>query len=156
MDIKIIVDLQKRILKLMEKYEAVTKKLLDCETDEILILTEKRKNVWAETSKLDERIKRECGENTQVLAAYKNECERGSLPDELTEIFDLRQQLNAILFRIKTLDPEITERIAMIRDNLVVKIKKNNSGQNAKAAKYATAANPSGKKMFFPENKKMI
>ena len=156
MDIKKITQLQKRILNLMEKYEAVTRKLLDCETDDILMLTEKRKNIWYETSKLDEQVKIECGDDAQAISAYKNECDRGSLPQELFEVFDLRQQLNAIIFRVKALDPEINERIAIIRDNLIVKIKKNNSGQNAKAAKYANAARPTGKNVFFPENKKMI
>lgn len=36
------------------------------------------------------------------------------------------------------------------------KIKKNNSGQNAKAAKYAGAGLSGGKKFFFPENKKVF
>lgn len=156
MDIKNIVQLQKRMLKLMEKYEATTRKLLDCETDDILMLTEKRKNISAETAKLDEMARLECGDDEQALGAYTNKCDRGSLPEELFEVFDMRQQLNAVVFRVKTLDPEVTERISMIRDNLIVKIKKNNSGQNAKAAKYANAARPYGKNIFIPENKKLI
>lgn len=156
MNVELVTENQKRINKLISRYEELTRKLLDCEVDDILILTEKRKGLSSEITKLDSQIKNEFAENTQALEAYQNKCDRSSLPDELRQVFDLRQEFNSIAFRISSMDPEIKERISLLRDELVVKIKKNNSGQNAKAAKYAKAGVSSGSNFFVPENKKLI
>lgn len=157
MDIELVLDNQRRIINLMKKYEDITKKLLDCPIDDILMLTEKRKSISQEVTVLDNQAKKECSENKQAIEAYTNKCNRSELSQDLQEIFDRRQELNGIVFRIKTLDPEITERIELLRAEIVGKIKKNNVGQNAKAAKYAAAAMPppSGK-LYIPKNKKMI
>ncbi len=156
MDIEIIIETQKRINILMSKYEEVTRKMLDCSVDDILPLTEKRQSIVNEVIVLDVQVKNECGENSEVLSAYKNKCIRDDLPDSFKQIFDLRQDLNAITFRINSLEPEIKGRIEIIRDDLLEKIKKNNSGQNAKASKYAGAAVSGGGNIFIPENKKTI
>lgn len=156
MDIEIVTGNQKRINKLISRYEEITRKLLDCEVDDILILTEKRKAISLEITKLDSQIKNELAESPEALAAYQNKCDRSELSDELKPVFDMRQEFNGIAFRISSMDPEIKERISLLRDELVVKIKKNNSGQNAKAAKYAKAGISSGNSFYVPENKKLI
>lgn len=156
MNTDLITQTQARINNLMKKYEDNTRKLLVCPIDDVLILTENRQSISKEISKLDSQIKQECAESEETLNAYMNKCERDDLSEELKAIFDLRQEFNAIAFRISEMDPEITERISIIRDKLICKIKKNNSGQNAKAAKYAQVGMPTGDNLFFPENKKRI
>lgn len=64
-------------------------------------------------------------------------------------VFDLRQKFNSIAFRVSGMEPQITERIIILKNDLMNKIKKNNSGQNAKAAKYAGAGLSGGKKFFI-------
>lgn len=156
MDIEFVTETQKRINKLISRYEEITRKLLDCEVDDILILTEKRKGISQEITNFDNQIRNECAETPEALSAYLNKCDRGELSDELKQIFDLRQEFNGYAFRIQSMDPEIRERINLLRDDLVVKIKENNSGHNAKAAKYAKAGVSSGSDLFVPENKKLI
>lgn len=156
MDIEFVTGNQKRINKLMGKYEEVTRKLLNCSADDILILTEKRQSISSAITMLDDQIKNECADTPDALSAYLNKCDRSRLMDELKIVFDLRQEFNGMAFRIASLDPEIRERISMLKDELVVKIKKNNSGQNAKAAKYAKSGMLSGNNLFIPENKKLI
>lgn len=156
MDIELILNNQKRIINLMRKYEDTTKKLIDCPIDDILILTEKRKSISSEVTLLDNQAKCECAENDMAFAAYINECNRSELSEDLKKIFDMRQELNGIVFRIKAIDPEIKERTEILRDELIDKIKKNNSGQNAKAAKYAAAGFGAGGNLYIPKNKKMI
>ncbi|MCI7803797.1 MAG: hypothetical protein MR503_01800 [Oscillospiraceae bacterium] len=156
MDIEFVTENQKRINKLLSQYEKITRKLLDCDVDDILILTEKRKGISQEITKLDNQIRNECSETPKALEAYLNKCDRSELTDDLKQVFDLRQEFNGIAFGISSMDPEIIERINLIRDDLVLKIKKNNSGQNAKAAKYAKAGMSDGSNFFVPENKKLI
>ncbi|MCM1227778.1 MAG: hypothetical protein NC320_10235 [Clostridium sp.] len=156
MNTDLIKEIQVRINNLMKKYEDNTRKLLECPIDDVLILTENRQSISKEISKLDSQIKQECAENEKALNAYTNKCGRNELSEELQAVFDLRQEFNAIAFRVSEMDPEITERISIMRDELICKIKKNNSGQNAKAAKYAQVGMPTGDNLFFPENKKRI
>lgn len=156
MNIEFIKDNQKKINHHMSIYEDITRQLLDADIDGIFELTEKRKDIIDKISKLDYEIKKECSKNDVALSAYDNTCGRDELPDELKDIFDLRQEFNAYAFRVKELDPEITKRIVVFRDEIMHKIKKNNSGQNAKVAKYASAGMDSGGNLHFPENKNMI
>ncbi len=157
MDIELVIDNQRRIINLMKKYEDISRKLIDCPIDDILILTEKRKSISQEVSVLDNQAKKECSEDKKAMDAYTNKCDRSELSEKFQEIFDKRQELNGIVFRIRALDPEIIERIELIRDDIVNKIKKNNSGQNAKAAKYAAASlSPVRNNLYIPKNKKMI
>lgn len=156
MNTDFITENQVRINNLMEKYEDCTRRLIECPVDDILILTEKRQSISEEISVLDAQIKTECEEAPEALNAYLNKCNRSELSEELTAVFDLRQEFNAIAFRVSSMDPEIKERIDILREELIEKIKKNNSGQSAKAAKYAQVGMPSNGNLFFPENKKKI
>ena len=54
------------------------------------------------------------------------------------------------------MEPQITERIIILKNDLMNKIKKNNSGQNAKAAKYAGAGLSGGKSFSFLKIKKVF
>lgn len=155
-NLKKIIDNQEKINELTEKYENCTRKLLSCSVDEIPGFVDKREVLLKKIGALDNEILDLCEENSQEYLAYKNICDRSELPDELKEVFDLRQQFNSSAARIQDMEPEIKERIAIERDRLLEKIKKNNSGQNAKAAKYFNAGLSQGKNIYFPENKKRI
>lgn len=156
MDTEFIKESQKKINSLMTDYECLTRDLLECDDDDILALTQKRQTIIEKILELDDKIKRNCSDNALALAAYLNKCERNGIPDYLLEIFDLRQEFNAMAFRVKNAEPEIIERISILRGEMMEKIKKNNSGQNAKAAKYAGVGMPSDKAVFISENKKQI
>lgn len=151
-----IIENQRRINDLMRKYEDSTRKLLVCTIDEISGYIEARDSLIKQIDILNNEVLNLCDENSSEYLAYKNFCDRSELPDETKEIFDLRQEFNGIAVRVKSMDPEITERISIEKDKLLVKIKKNNTGQNAKAAKYFNAGLSQGENIYFPENKKKI
>ncbi|MGN1482013.1 hypothetical protein [Porcipelethomonas sp.] len=151
-----IIENQKKINSFMEKYEDYTRKLLGCSIDDITKYINAREELISKIDISNKEILSLCEENSFEYMAYKNLCGRGELPDTYTEIFDLRQNFNSILARVKSMEPEIIERITIEREKVLKKIKENNSGQNAKAAKFFNAGISSGQNMFFPENKKQI
>lgn len=151
-----IIEIQGKINDLMKKYEDYTRKLLVCDIDEISGYIGSRNMIIKKIDILNNEILEMCDKNSFEYLAYKNLCDRSELTDNLKEIFDLRQEFNGIAARVKSMDPEITERISIEKDKLLVKIKKNNTGQNAKAAKYFNAGLSQGSNIYFPENKKKI
>lgn len=156
MDIKVITEKQKQINELMIKYENITRKMIDCPVDDILGYTEKRQILSESISEIDNQIINMCNDSPLILAAYKNKCDRSELDIDTIKVFDLRQEFNSSAFRVSAMESQITERIVILKSDLMNKIKKNNLGQNAKAAKYAGAGISGGKNLFFPENKKSI
>lgn len=155
-NIKKIIHIQKILLVLIKKYENKTRQLLDCDIDKISELVNSRESILNRIGVLSREILKYCDRNSLEYKAFKNKCSRGELPEELTEIFDLRQEFNIYGARAHSMEPEIIERIQIIKDELLVKIKENNSGVTAKAAKYYNSGFDQGKNFYFPENKKKI
>lgn len=151
-----IVNNQKKINELMSKYEEITRKLIECEIDEILSLVDKRNDIALKISRLNNEILSCFDENSVEYMAYKNTCSRDELSDELKIFFDLRQTFYKFAVQIQSMNPEITERIKIEKDKLLKKIKDNNSGQTAKAAKFYNAGFSQGDKLFFPKNNRRI
>ncbi len=153
---EIIIEIQKKLLILIKKYEDASRKLLECDIDEITNHVNTRESIINRIAELTNQIYCQCDEDSPERLAFKNKCDRSSLPDNLKEIFDLRQEFNSYAVRARDMDPEITERITINRELLLEKIKKINSGQTAKAAKYFNSGITEGKNVYFPENKKKI
>lgn len=153
---EIIIENQKKLLILIKKYEDASRKLLECSIDEITNFVNTRESIVNRIDELTCDIFNLCDEDSPEYLAFKNKCERESLPDNIKEIFDLRQEFNSYAVRAHNMNPEIIERININRDNLLEKIKTINSGQTAKAAKYFNSGMTAGKNIYFPENKKKI
>lgn len=151
-----IIHIQKILLVLIKKYENKTRQLLDCDIDEIPKLVNSRESILNRIGSLTREILKYCDRNSLECRAFENKCSRGELPEELTEIFDLRQEFNIYGARAHSMEPEIIERIKIIKDDLLIKIKENNSDVTAKAAKYYRSGLNQGKNFYFPENKKKI
>jgi len=155
-NIEKINNLQKKLLVLIKKYEEKTRKLLDCEVDEIPILINSRESILKRIHELSGEIVFYCDGNKLMKAAFENTCNRNELPEEYYEIFDSRQEFNIYASRTHSMEPGIIERIKYTKDKLMEKIKENNSGPASKAAKYYSAGLTQGKNLYFPENKKKI
>jgi len=155
-NIEKIIEIQKKLISLIKKYEKKTHKLIDCDIDEISMLVKSRENILKRIWELSGEVTYLCGENTQMKAAFENTCGRSELPEEIYEIFDLRQEFNIYAARAHSMEPGIIEKIHMLKDNLLTQIKENNAGPAAKAAKYYNAGLTQGKNLYFPENKKKI
>lgn len=155
-NIEKIIENQKKLLILIQKYEDKTRSLLECDIDEIESLVNARGSIIERIDELTNEILSICNDDSFEYFAFKNKCERDDLPDNIKEIFDLRQEFNSYAIRARNMDPEIIEKININRDSLLIKIKENNSGQTAKAAKYFSAGLSQGQNIYFPENKKKI
>ncbi len=153
---EIIIENQKKLLILIQKYEHASRKLLECSIDEIENHINTRESVVNRIDELTKEILSLCEENSPEYLAFKNKCDRNSLPENIKKIFDMRQEFNSYAVRARDMDPEIIERIHIKRNLLLEKIKAINSGQSAKAAKYFNSGITEGKKIYFPENKKKI
>ena len=155
-NIKKITHIQKILLVLIKKYENKTRQLLDCDIDKISVLVNSRGSILNRIEVLSKEILKYCDADSLEYQAFKNKCSRGELPEQLKEIFDLRQEFNIYGVRAHNMEQEIIERIQIKREELLEKIKENNSGATAKAAKYYNAGLNQGKNFYFPENKKRI
>ncbi|MGN0613881.1 MAG: hypothetical protein ACI4JB_08280 [Porcipelethomonas sp.] len=151
-----IIEFQKKLLKLIQRYESAARSLLECDIDRIKFLVDEREEIIRKIDRVTKEILVLCPENSPQMLAFKNLCDRDSLTDDLKEVFDLRQQFNAFAARAHSMDQQIIERIQITRDSLLQKIKENNAGQVAKAAKFYSAGLTQGKNIYFPENKRKI
>lgn len=149
MDINFIIEKQEQINKLMVKYENITKRMLDCPVDDILGYTEKRQTLSEIITELDKQISDECIDSPIISAAYKNKCARNELDESGMRVFDLRQKFNSIAFRVSGMEPQITERIIILKNDLMNKIKKNNSGQKRKGGQICRGRFVRRKKVFL-------
>ena len=155
-NIEKIIENQQKLLVLIQKYEDKSRLLLGCDIDEIADLVNARESIINRIDVLTKEILSICNETSPEYLAFKNKCDRESLPENIKEIFDLRQEFNSYAMRAYNMDPEIVEKIKINRDLLLKKIKENNSGQTAKAAKYFNAGLSQGQNIYFPENKRKI
>ena len=155
-NIEKITDIQKKLIILIKKYEDSTRKLLDCDIDDITNLVATRGNVLKRIDELTKAVNFLARDDSRIIPAFTNQCERNSLPSELQEIFDLRQEFNIYAVRAHEMEPEIIERIQMTKEMLMKKIRENNSGSTAKAAKYYNAGLTQGENFYFPKNNKKI
>lgn len=155
-NIKKITDIQQKLIVLIKKFEEKSKQLLECDIDEIANLVNSRQSIIDRIIFLSNEIYKLCDEDSLQRLAFENKCDRSSLSEEEKEIFDLRQEFNIYAVRAHNMDSEIIGRIQIYKDKLLVKIKQNNSGVTAKAAKYYNAGLSQGKNLYFPENKRKI
>lgn len=151
-----IIENQKKLLVLIQKYESKSKQLLESDIDSIAELVNDRGAIISRIDVLTGEILNLCEENSPEYHAFKNDCDRSSLPENIKQIFDLRQEFNSYAIRAHNMDPEIIEKISINRDKLLKKIKENNNSQTAKAAKYFSAGISQGQNFYFPENKRKI
>ena len=154
--IEIITNNQKSLLLLIKNFEARTRELLDCEPEQVTELVAVRQRILDKMAYHNGEILKLCPEGSPEYQAYKNSCDRDSLSEENRQIFDLRQEFNISLNRLRSMDPEIIGRLEITRDQMKEKIRENNSGQSAKAAKFFTPGLDTGQKMYFPENNRKI
>ncbi len=156
MEIHDIIEIQKKLLVLIKKYEEKTVKLLSCDVEEIEMLVSTRGSILDRIGVLSGMVIGSCGRDSIEVQAFTNKCDRGNLPSEFVEIFDLRQEFNIYAIRSYGMEPEIIERIQIKKDVLLEKIKKNNSSATAKAARYYNGGLSQGQNLYFPKNKKKI
>lgn len=80
-------------------------------------------------------------ESGELKKAIMPDTDRRDVIDECISVFEKKQDINAVIFRIQNAIPMVTERIKKTMDKTLEEIKENNSGQSAQAAKYYSAVN---------------
>lgn len=109
--------------RMFSDYEAITKKMLICEFEEMSSLTEKRFEISQEIDKLDSEILILCEGDSLLRSAVRNSCNRDEVPEEMCGIFDQSQKIFAIINRIRNDELEIIQRLEINKLKIKEKIK---------------------------------
>lgn len=121
-----VFDLLHKKKALFAQYEDCTNALSDCDFDIIEDYITKRAQLAIEIDKIDDEIKKQCGdydEKGTMADAVANRCEYGSLPEELQDIFSKAQDIFAIINRILQQETALMHRFETERADLQEKIK---------------------------------
>ncbi len=139
----------KEICKLLEKkkqlfleYEKATKTLLECDADAAEHYITQRSELATKVDEVTEEIGRICDKEdySQLLmkiAAGQSNYE--DVPSEYREIFAQAQEVQGIVYRISTTEPQVMQRLENLRGEAEVKIRENQ--HLPKIKKYLTDLN---------------
>lgn len=126
------------------QYEKETAALLTCDIQELEKQIKIRQKLANEIDEIDKSITEQTQENSemqkQIKDAMSNSCARQALPEELQPVFDLAQQVFAVIHRVRRMESNAQERIKHEQTVILGKIKKLNRSSTAKASKYYTTS----------------
>lgn len=127
-----------------ERYREETEELLSCPVDDMEGHMAMRAQLEGRINDIDADISHVCGEageaGKQMMAAVKNSCSRGEISGELAAVFDKAQEIFTVISTVMDTEPQIRQRIDLEKEILLKKIKENNTGVKAQAAKYFKTA----------------
>jgi len=117
--------------------------LFTCSPEDMDVSTGRIEQYREITDEIQEEIDEICAEDEsgELKKAVMPRTDRKDVADECIAVFERRQDINAVIFRIQSAIPMVTERIKKTMDRTLEEIKENNSGQSAQAAKYYSTVN---------------
>lgn len=142
----------------MLQLEQQTNALYTCKLDDVADCVAKRVACLEQVDAGFREIDAICEQDPTgtLTKAVGNHTDFDALPEEVRCIQEARQQLNAVIYRILNIEPQIKERLTLERDRLLEKIRENNRGQGANASKFYDSVAASGQELFFSEKDKRI
>ena len=120
-------------------YEQATDGLIMSNADTAPAFMQRRQELMDQISEIDDRIAALCfdaDDGKLIALAVKNKCDRAQLPKEICPLFDLAQQIFAVINRIRQMEPQALDRMIIEKEALLAKIKDTNQGVGAKASRY--------------------
>lgn len=81
----------------------------------------------------------ETDDTGELKKAVSPKADRKDILPELSAVFEKRQDINAVIFRMQNIIPLVQGRLKKSMEKTLEEIKENNSGQSAKAARYYDA-----------------
>lgn len=142
---------EKRML--FEEYEIETRKMLNADEDGIEACMCRRIALTEEIDEVNGCIEEEQRRDADLADALHSRRQRDALPSAYLPVYDEAQAILGILQRIQRVEPDITQRMKLMRDGLAEKIRELNKGQAALTSRfagdgYAAGAKPLGETHF--------
>lgn len=122
--------------RLFSEYELETRAITDCDVDDVEAHVVRRQQLIVEIDGLDAQIEELCGDDKLLAEAVHNRCAHGELSKQQQQVFMAAQEVFAVASRVQTAEERALTRIREERDELQEKIRANNRGMEAQAAKY--------------------
>ncbi len=146
------------IKEIMLEVEFEMNFLFTCGIDDIEFSMEKIGQYRQMTDEIFSEIDNLCEEDEtgMLKKAVLPRTDRKDVCDEVERIFELRQDLNAVINRVKILQPQVVKRFQKEKEKMLEEIKKNNAGQSAKAAKYYNTINDDSNGYHIPPKGRKI
>jgi NTP pyrophosphatase (non-canonical NTP hydrolase) len=129
------------IQQLLLEMETEVNNLFSCPPDEIEVSNERITKYREIIDEVFEDIDAVCAEDPDGLLkkAVHPRTNRSDIPDELADVFEKRQEINAVAFRINDIIPMVEKRLRKSMEKTLEEIKQHNSSQSAQASKYYNA-----------------
>lgn len=146
------------IEEIMLEVEYEMNYLFTCDIDDIEFSMEKIDQYRQMTDEIFAEIDNLCEEDEtgMLKKAVLPRTDRKDICDDVECIFELRQELNAVIHRVATLQPQVIKRFNKEKEKMLEEIKNNNIGQSAKAAKYYSAINDNANGYHFSPKDRTI
>ena len=115
--------------------------MFTCPPDDLDVAVERINQYREITDEISAEIDAICAEDEsgELKKAVMPQTDRKDVPDELVPVFEKRQEINAIIYRIQNTIPMVQDRLKKSMEKTLEEIKENNAGQSAKAARYYSA-----------------
>ncbi|MCQ2464563.1 MAG: hypothetical protein MJ095_03165 [Oscillospiraceae bacterium] len=117
--------------------------LFVCSPDDVDVSVERIEKYREITDEIQNEINSACSEDEsgELKKAVMPLTDRKDVAEEYVFVFEKRQEINAIIYRIQNAIPMVSERLKKTMEKTLEEIKENNTGQSAQAARYYSAVN---------------
>ena len=131
------------IIEVFSEIEKEVNELYICSPDDVDVSVERINKYREIADDIFGEIEQICGEDEsgELKKATEPRIDRKEVKDEFVQVYEKRQDVNAVAFRIQSTIPMVEDRLKKAMEKTLEEIRENNSGQGAKAAKYYSAVN---------------
>ncbi|WP_044974529.1 hypothetical protein [Ruminococcus sp. HUN007] len=131
------------IVEVLLEMEKEIGELYVCSPDDVDISVERINRYREITDELFAGIDSLCAEDEtgELKKATEPLTDRKDVAEEYAVVFEKRQEVNAVAYRISAAIPMVQDRLKKSMDRVLEEIRENNSGQSAKAARFYSAVN---------------
>lgn len=136
--VKKICDCYDQTEKILLELEEEINYLFVCDPDEVYITNEKIIQYRQMADELMTAADEICNSDDtgSLIKASDPQSSRSDVDDSTECIFIARQNINAVLFRIQNVIPQVEKRLLREKDKSIEKIRDNNTSQSANVSKY--------------------
>ncbi len=127
---KTVMKLLQQKKELFLKYEEISDELTYQDIERMEVIVDARDELIQQINSIDEEIKNSSLTDkygTAVYQAIRNRCNRSDVAVELIPLFDLGQEILAVINRLMQMEPRIVQNIDEKQKELEQKIKDSNS-----------------------------
>ena len=131
------------IIEVLLEMEKEIGELYICSPDDVDVSVERINQYREITDEIFAEVNAICeqDESGELRKATDPLTDRKDVAEEYAGIFEKRQDVNAVAYRISAAIPMVKDRLKKSMDRILEEIKENNTGQSAKAARFYSAVN---------------